>query len=229
MDSDTLMAVNEHLLSFVTPSKQEKMERVLGQRTDHLRIVLEDIFQPHNASAVMRSCECFGAQNLHIIENKYAFKPNSEVSMGSAKWISLHRHREPSLDNTTHCLQTLKEKGFKIVATALNENAIPLEELSIDQPIALCFGTEEDGLSQEALNLADECIKIPMFGFTQSFNISVSAALCLHSLCSRIRKELNSWELSPLEKQNVLREWLFNTVKNPLLIEERFLKERHLS
>lgn len=210
------------LEGFLTPPRREKIEAVLGQRTGHLRVVLEDIFQPHNASAAMRSCECFGVQHLHIIENRYAYAPNNEVSMGSNKWISLHRHREADTDNTTACLQSLKKQGYRIVATALSPDTMPLSELPIDQPTALCFGTEEDGLSPTALALADATVSIPMFGFTQSFNISVAVSLTLYDLCGRLRRDRNDWTLPEMEQLALRWEWVCRSLKNPEALVRRF-------
>lgn len=216
----------DFLAGFVTPDRMAKIDRVLADRTDRVRVVLEDIFQSHNASAAMRSCECFGVQNLHIIENRYTYTPNREVSMGANKWVTLHRHRSPETDNTTVALQQLKAQGFRIVATALAEDTIPLAELPVDEPLALCFGTEEDGLSETALGLADYKVQIPMFGFTQSFNISVTVALCLHDVGHRVRQQCPDWRLSPEVRHALRTEWICKTLKNPEALIRRFEAER---
>ncbi len=210
------------LESFITETRRHKIDTVLSSRTAHLRVVLEDIFQPHNASAAMRSCECFGVQHMDIIENRYAYLPNNEVSMGAGKWVSLHRHRQPDMDNTTTCLQGLKQQGYRIVATALREGAIALADLDISQPTALCFGTEEDGLSETALALADDVMCIPMFGFTQSFNISVAVSLTLYDLCTRMRRERDDWHLSVDEQLALRWQWVCNSLKNPEALIRRF-------
>lgn len=216
----------DFLADFLTESRRGKIEAVLRQRTAHLRVVLEDIFQPHNASAAMRSCECFGVQHMHIIENRFNYVPNSEVSMGAAKWVSLHRHRQAATDNTAACLRELKESGYRIVATALREDAVPLHELEIDRPMALCFGTEESGLSETAIALADQTVKIPMFGFTQSFNISVTVALTLYELCGRLRREREDWMLSSAEQAALRAEWICRSLKNPEALMRRFHEDR---
>lgn len=216
------------LESFLTEERRTRIDRVLAARTGFVRVVLEDIFQSHNASAAMRSCECFGVQHLHIIENRYAYTPNSEVSMGSAKWVSLHRHRSrlPDTDNTTPALASLKKNGFRIAAMALDDDTIPLADLPVDQPTAFCFGTEEEGLSATALEQADVKVKIPMFGFTQSFNISVTVALTLHHFCTRLRAERTDWAL-PAEEQLAIRtDWVCRSLKNPDALIRRFEQER---
>lgn len=199
------------------------MEEVIAARTSRLQVVLEDIFQPHNASAVMRSCECFGIQHLHVIENRYTFRPNREVAMGASKWISLHRYNEEGRDNTRTCLDSLKDAGYQIAATSLDAASVPLDKLPLDRKTALWFGTEEDGLSRAVLEQADVHVHIPMHGFTQSFNISVSAALCLYELRKGLEKQ-GGWELDEAEKRAVYRLWLRNSVKNADILERTFLR-----
>jgi tRNA (guanosine-2'-O-)-methyltransferase len=214
-----------YLETFLTDERRARIETVMAARTGFVRVVLEDIFQSHNASAAMRSCECFGVQHMHIIENRYAYTPNSEVSMGSAKWVSLHRHRERDTDNTTTALRQLKSEGYRIVAMALREDTIPLEALPVDRPTAFCFGTEEEGLSETAQELADVKVKIPMFGFTQSFNISVTVALALHDFCTRMRAERDDWALPEAERFAIRSAWVRQSLKNPDALIRRFLQD----
>src|SRR5690606_12525524 len=145
---------------------------------------LENLFQPHNASAVLRSCDGFGIQDIHIIENYNKYKPNREIDMGSSKWLNTIKYKEKE-NNTVECIRHLKSKGYKIVATTPHENDCLIDDLPLDQPTALLFGTELTGLTKEALNEADAFVKIPMFGFTESFNISVSVALALYSVTQK--------------------------------------------
>lgn len=224
IDGQREEALIEHLLQFVTPEKRERMETVIASRTSRIQVVLEDIFQPHNASAAMRSCECFGIQHLHVIETNNTYKLNREVAMGSSKWINLHRYNEENTDNTATCLQTLRKQGFQIAATSLNKDSIPLDKLPVDKKIALWFGTEEEGLSKQVLQEADVHVHIPMFGFTQSFNISVSVALCLYELRKRLN-ETDGWHLEDSEKRAVWRFWLKNSLRNADILENTFLKQ----
>ncbi len=174
----------------------------------------------------MRTCECLGVQHLHVIENYHRFTPNRDISLGSSKWMTLHRHRAPGSDNTPTCLRELREQGYRIVATRLRDDARPLEELSIERPFALVFGTEDEGLSPTALELADEAVTIPMFGFTQSYNISVSVAICLAELTRRLRRGGDHWKLSP-EESVVLRDlWVRRSLKTPDALERRFFEEK---
>ena len=213
----------EYLTKHLTDERKELFETIAPLRTRYLTVVLEDLFQPHNASAVMRSCDCFGVQDLHIIENRNKFAPNKEIAMGSSKWLALYRHKNPKIENTEDCIRKLKAQGYKIVATTPHTNDCTLEELSIDQPIALMFGTEKSGLTQNALDLADEYVRIPMYGFTESFNISVSAAISLFSLTERIRSSENiDWKLSDEAITALKIQWSRKTLKSADLLEKRF-------
>ncbi|MCC5805401.1 MAG: RNA methyltransferase [Opitutales bacterium] len=199
---------------FVSDAKKARMEAVLARRTAHIRLVLEDIYQTHNASAAMRSCECFGVQHLHVIEQLYPYSLNPDVDMGSRKWITLHRHRKPGTDNRRACLRELRAAGQRIVATTPAPDATPLHAFPLDRPFALCFGTEKDGLSDTLLGEADERLRIPMEGFTESFNISVSVALCLYDLTTRLRNSGTTWQLPPAEQRRVYLGWLRRAVRH---------------
>jgi tRNA (guanosine-2'-O-)-methyltransferase len=226
MNAEDRAALVRHLLQFVTPARRQRMETVLPLRTSHLQVVLEDIFQPHNASAVMRSCECFGIQHLHIIENHHPYALNREVAMGSSNWLHLHRYRDHGTANSSDCLRQLRRSGLRIVATSLAQNAIPLEELELDTPLSLWFGTEESGLSPEVLEAADTHVHIPMYGFTQSLNLSVCAALCLHDIRRRLMNDPVSWQLTDSEKEDVMLLWLRHSVRNAAILERDFLARR---
>lgn len=205
------------------------MEQVIERRTHHIRVVLENIFQPHNASAVMRSCECFGIQQLHVIENTNPFTVNPDVAMGSTNWINLQRHRVPDADNTAECIHQIRSEGFRIVATSLDPSSVPLSELPLEEKTSLWFGTEEIGLSDQVLQQADAHVHIPMLGFTQSFNISVSAAICLYEIRNRMAASGPDPALSESEKRQIYRHWLRRTVKNCEILERSFLNDWKLA
>ncbi len=217
-------ALRDHLATFATDHRNALIERFGRERTRYVTVVLEDIFQPHNASAAIRSCECFGVQDIHIIENRFAYRINPDVIMGAGKWVNLIRYKDPDSNNTTRCLETLKSKGYRLAATVPDKDALPLAQTPLDQKIALMFGTEEEGLSHEALDWADLRITIPMSGFTQSFNLSVSVSLCLYDVCARLRAGNEDWRLSSQQRLDVELDWLLGSVKNADLICRRFLK-----
>ena len=221
---ETKQALIEHLSQFVTAQRLERLETVLEQRTRYISVVLEDLYQFHNANAVIRSCECFGVQDLHVIENQNTFDYNPQVNMGASQWVSLHRHNQPEADNTRLCLSTLKQQGYRLVAMTLHPDSIPLQALDLEQKVALCFGTEEEGLSQTAHRLADTFVQIPMVGFTQSFNISVTVALSLFDLTTKLRTSQQPWPLNPNEKQDLRIAWLTEMIKGSDIIIDTFMK-----
>jgi tRNA (guanosine-2'-O-)-methyltransferase len=211
-----------YLQEFISPNKKNKFDELILQRTRHITIVLEDIYQPHNASAVLRSCDCFGIQDVHIIENMNKYEVNPDVALGSSKWLNLIKYREKE-NNTESCLKKLKSEGYRIIATTPHENDFIPETLPLDQKTALVFGTELAGLSQAALNVADGFVRIPMYGFTESFNISVSAALLLYALTDRLRKSELPWQLTGDEKLEILINWTKTVIKKSELLEKVFL------
>lgn len=217
----TLIQQIEYLKNFITEKRFERFISVLNQRTRYLTIVLEDVFQGHNASAVLRSCECFGIQDVHFIENRNEFKTNEEVSMGAAQWLSIYRYNEKNINNTERCFRVLKQKGYKIVATSPHISSKAIHLLEIDKPLAIVFGAEKEGLSKYALQNADDYTYIPMYGFTESFNISVSAALCMYEIISKLRKSDIQYQLSEQEKEMLLLQWLKTSIKDADKILER--------
>jgi tRNA (guanosine-2'-O-)-methyltransferase len=210
-----------YLSQFISESRRNKFDTVLQYRTRHITIALEDIYQPHNASAVLRSCDIFGIQNIHIIENKNAYTVNKDIAMGSPKWLNLHKYRKEE-NNSLTCINKLKELGYRIVATTPHENDCLLEDLKVDQPLALFFGTELTGISDTVREHAEEFVRIPMYGFTESFNISVSAALCLHTLTTKLHLSSADWHLKEEEKDELLLRWLRNSIPKVELIEKDY-------
>ncbi|MBR5784460.1 MAG: RNA methyltransferase [Bacteroidales bacterium] len=177
----------EAMTDFFSENKRQLLDQNIQNRTKHLTLVMEDIFQSQNASAVLRTCDCFGIQNVHIIENQYEYTLNPDVALGSSKWVNYYRYSKKNENNTLLAYEALRKKGYKIIATLPHENDVMLSDLDVTQPIALVFGTEKTGLSQDAIDNADGFVKIPMYGFTESFNISVSAALCSFYLTEKMR------------------------------------------
>jgi len=202
----------EYLRQFVTRERYAKFQEALLKRTRYITIALEDIYQSHNASAVLRTCDCFGIQDVHIIENRNKYEVNPDVALGSAKWLNLVHYDQPE-NNTITCLRKLKESGYRLVATSPHKDDFTPESLPLEQKTALIFGTELAGLSPSALEMADDFIKIPMVGFTESLNISVSAAIFIHSLTNRLRSSPVEWQLTSAEQSEIMTSWLKNSIK----------------
>ena len=217
----------EYLSNILTPERNLLFERVLQQRTSYLTVVLEDIFQAQNASAVLRTCECFGIQNIHVIENRNSFTVDKEVAMGASKWLSIHKYSQQE-NNSQEAINNLKNQGYRIIATTPHTNDILLHDFDLNKgKAALVFGSELPGISAGILNEADEFLKIPMVGFTESFNISVSAAIILSHLTKRLKKLPDiQWQLDSEEKDEIKLQWLRKNIKKCSLLEERFIDRK---
>lgn len=220
-------ALIDYLSNFASDNRRSKFDEVLNNRTRHITIALEDIYQPHNASAVLRSCDCFGIQDVHIIENENSYTVNPDVALGSSKWLTLKKYNRQE-NNTLDCIRALKGKGYRIVATTPHEKDCTIHELPVDTKLALFFGTELKGISATVREHADEFVRIPMFGFTESFNISVSAALCLHTLIHKLHQLPVVWQLTEAEKDELVLTWLRKSINKSDLIEQEFYKKNGL-
>jgi tRNA (guanosine-2'-O-)-methyltransferase len=210
----------EQLLQYVTENKREKMQGVIAHRTRYVTIVLEDLFQEHNASAALRTADIFGVQDVHVVEGKYTFKAVPTIAMGSSKWVDVHAYT-----SITDSIIELKKQGYKIVATTPHTDCYELPNLPLDQKIALVFGSEQTGLSQSALAHADTFVKIPMYGFVESFNVSVSVALCLYDIIQRLQNSSIDWRLSEEEKQDLMLQWIRQVSKTAALLEKDITKQ----
>jgi tRNA (guanosine-2'-O-)-methyltransferase len=206
--------------NFLTENRKAKFLKVLAQRTNHFTVAIEDVFQLHNTSAVMRSCEVFGIQQLNVIEEKYGKSIDKEIAMGAQKWVDVKR-----FESISDCIASVKSKGYKIIATTPHHNDCLLDDFDISQKSALFFGTERNGLSQEVLEHADGFLKIPMAGFTESLNISVSAAIIIQNLMNRLHQSQIDWQLSDEEILEKRLEWARNSIKDIKRIEARYQLE----
>ena len=209
----------EYLETFITENRSDKFLKILQQRTKHFTIAMEDVFQMHNTSAVMRTCEVFGIQELNVVEEKYSKKIDKEIAMGAQKWVDINR-----FDTITACIADLKAKGYRIIATTPHENDCLMDDFDIAQPAALFFGTERLGLSEEVIKNADGFLKIPMDGFTESLNISVSAAIIIQNLTARLRKSDIGWHLSEEEILEKRIDWAQKSIKDIDFITRKYLE-----
>ncbi len=211
-----------HLMSFLTEGRKNRFNEIIKHRTRHITVVIEDIYQSHNASAVLRTCDLTGIQDVHIIENRNEYEVNPEVALGSSKWLNLIKYNGTDY-NTLDAYDSLRNSGYRIIATTPHKESVNLDELPLDNKIALIFGTELTGLSDIAIENADDYLNIPMYGFTESFNISVSAALCLFTLTQKLKKSEIQWQLSDDEHIDILLNWARNSLSRHEAIEKHFL------
>lgn len=207
----------EHLESFLTESRKEKFTKVLPQRTKHFTVATEDVYQLHNTSAVMRSCDVFGIQEVNIVEEQNSKMIDREIAMGAQKWVDLNRYH-----SVKDCISDLKQKGYQIVATTPHTNDCLLHEFDITKKSCFFFGRETEGLSTEVLDAADCYLKIPMVGFTESLNISVSAAIILQYVTTKLKQTEINWQLTEDEQLEKRLDWCKKTIKSYDEIIERF-------
>lgn len=197
-----------YLEEFISVERKERFFKVLEERTKFITVAIEDVFQLHNTSAVIRSCEVFGIQNAHVIENRFGERIDKNIAMGAQQWVDVQRY-----ENTKSCISHLRNEGYRIIATTPHDDSCLLEDFKIKEKIALFFGTEKEGLSAEVLQEADGLLKIPMVGFTESLNISVSAAIVLQHLTGKLKQQDLPWQLSDSDKLDKRLDWTKNQSK----------------
>ena len=209
-----------YLEGFLTENRKDGFLRVLKNRTKHFTIAMEDVYQLHNTSAVMRSCEVFGIQELNVIEQKFGKSIDKEIAMGAEKWVDINR-----FSSIQDCITNLKGKGYQIIATTPHNDSCLLHEFDITKPSALFFGTERDGLSEEVMQQADGFLKISMVGYTESLNISVSAAIIIQDVTNRLRQSDIHWQLTDEEILDKRLDWTRKSIKDIEFIEKKFHEE----
>ena len=216
-----------HMSECITENRLALFKQVLEDRGRYITILLEDIYQSQNASAVLRTCDCTGIQDVHIVEEHNEYEINRDVALGADQWLSLHYYNEGE-NNIYRAVKSLKKQGYRIVATSPHKEGSTPENFDLQKGKAvLMFGTELNGLSDRALELADEYIQIPMAGFTESYNISVSAAITLYTLRKRLELSPLQWKINEEEQSELLLNWLRTTIKMSDQIESKFIKDYH--
>lgn len=214
----------EYLKGFVSERRYTRIHEVVQLRTRYITIVLEDIFQSHNASAVLRTCDCLGIQDIYALENKNQLQVNPEVALGSSKWLSIHHYNAKQPDKNQQALQKLKEEGYRIVATTPHSKGVMLDDFDLERgKTALLFGTELTGLSNSLIEEADEYLSVPMVGFTESFNISVTVAIVLYQLTTRLRNSDLPWKLTEEERLLLETEWVKGSISDGEEITRKYL------
>lgn len=184
-----------YLEDFISGDRKERFLQVLEERTKFITVAIEDVYQLHNTSAVIRSCEVFGIQNAHVIENRFGKRLDKNIAMGAQQWVDVSRY-----EDTKSCISHLRDEGYRIIATTPHDDSCLLEDFKIKEKTALFFGTEKEGLSEEVMQEADGFLKIPMVGFTESLNLSVSAAIILQHLTGKLKRQELPWQMSDSEK-----------------------------
>ncbi len=212
----------EFFSQFITPNKHEKIEQALKERTRYVTVALENIYHGQNINAALRSAECFGLQDAHIIDDERKYSVNKGINKGASDWLAIYRHNKSGLNNTKVCFEELRKQGYLLVGTSPHYENYLLPELPLDHKIALIFGTEESGLSDYAKQQVDTLVTIPMYGFTGSFNISVSVALAVYDVTRRLHNSTINWQLSSEERDELHLTWLRRIVRGSAELEKLF-------
>lgn len=212
----------QHLETFLTETRRTRFEAVLSQRTKHFTVATEDVYQLHNTSAVIRTCDVFGIQEVNIIEERNSKRIDREIAMGAQKWVDLNRY-----NSVKDAIKNLRQKGYQIVATTPHTNDVLLQDFDVTKRSCFFFGRETEGLSQEVLDVADCYLKIPMVGFTESLNISVSAAIILQDVTTKLKQTNINWQLSDEEQLQKRMDWVQKTINSYDKIVNRFYEEQN--
>lgn len=220
----------KHLEQFINDRRKQLLLDTLNNRTRFVTVVLENVYHPQNASAVLRTCECLGIQDVHIIEKDNKYKINKNIVKGANKWLDLHYYRSKKEDNTTTCIQHLKSNGYKIIATTPHKNDMLVNDFIPDHKCAIVFGAEDLGISQEVIDQADGFLKIPIYGFTESYNLSVSAGVTLQYIMEYLHRHPEiSWRLSDIEKIEKQIEWSVKSIKKGKEIAKNYIENSTLT
>ena len=225
LSSEHRQLLTDHFAQYISDHKKDFITRVLDQRTRHITMVMENIYQSQNASAVVRTCECMGLQDIHIIEDHSKYQVNIKVLKGSNKWLDLIRYKTKNINNSEACFKVLRERGYKIIVTDPSPDCVSIDEVSVQDKVAIVMGNELKGISSYAQEHCDLRVKIPMYGFTESMNISVSAAICMNTLMPKLRNSSVNWHLSDEEKKDIRLQWFRKVVRKSDIIEREFLSK----
>lgn len=210
------------LQPYLTSERNARFDEVLSYRTEHFAIGIEDVFQEHNAGALLRTCDCFGIQNAHVIEQFNSLKVSKTISKGADKWIDRHFYR--SENAVSEMIDTSHKLGYQVVATTPHTNDVSLPDFDISTPSVFVFGAEKHGISDAMIAKADAFLKIPMVGFTESFNVSVAAALILNDVTTRLRRSDIDWKLKEDRRTALKLEWTINTLPKGIRFTEELMK-----
>lgn len=208
----------DYLKQFLTDERLRKIEHFSQESSDFVLPVMEDVYQFRNAAAIVRSVEACGFHHVVALEEENVFNPNLKVTKGAETWVKVEK-----MPNNLDSLKEIKNRGYKILAVSPENNATMLPDYEVKEPIALVFGTELEGVSDEILDFADETLAIPMFGFTKSFNVSVAAAICMYELKQKLMKSGIDYKLSDEKLLEMKIRWTVNSIRSGEELLERFL------
>lgn len=217
---ENLQKLYDYLKIFLTAERLQKIEFHAEESSDFVLPVMEDVYQFRNAAAIVRSVEACGFHKIVALEKENIFEPNLKVTKGADNWVKVEK-----MPWNIESLREVKNRGFKMVAVSPEKNAVMLPDYEISEPVALIFGTEWDGVTEEILDFADETLAIPMYGFTKSFNVSVAAAICMYELKRKLIHSNLHYKLSDEKKLQLKIDWAVSSIKSGEEILKKYLAE----
>lgn len=213
----------EYLKQFLTEERLAKIDHFSQESSDFVLPVMDDVYQFRNAAAIIRSVEACAFHKVVAMEEENVFNPNLTVTKGAETWVEVEK-----MPKNIDSLQNIKDRGYKILAVSLEKNAVMLPEYEITEPIALVFGTELAGVSEEVIDFADETLAIPMYGFTKSYNVSVAAGICMYELKQKLMKSGIDYKLNEQKLLEMKIRWAVNSIRSGKEIYEKYLTENKI-
>ncbi|ROH97555.1 TrmH family RNA methyltransferase [Chryseobacterium daecheongense] len=214
----------DYLKQFLTEERLGKIEHFSQESSDFVLPVMEDVYQFRNAAAIVRSVEACGFHKVIAMEEENVFNPNLTVTKGAETWVEVEK-----MPKNIDSLRTIKNRGYKILAVSPEKNAVMLPDYQITEPIALVFGTELEGVSDEVIEFADETLAIPMYGFTKSFNVSVAAGICMYELKQKLLHSGIDYKLDQEKLLKMKIRWSVNSIRSGAQIFEKYLKDNNFN
>ncbi|MET3536115.1 TrmH family RNA methyltransferase [Chryseobacterium limigenitum] len=213
----------EYLKQFLTDERLRKINHFSPESSDFVLPVMDDVYQFRNAAAIIRSVEACGFHKVVAMEEENVFDPNLTVTKGAETWVEVEK-----MPKNIDSLQKIKDRGYKILAVSLEKNAVMLPDYQITEPIALVFGTEMAGVSEEVIDFADETLAIPMYGFTRSFNVSVAAGICMYELKQKLINSNLDYKLSDEKLLKMKIRWAVNSMQSGQQIFQKYLRDNNI-
>lgn len=227
LSAEQRQALLAHMDTFLTDARRDRLTSVLDNRTTHFCVAMEDLYYERNSGAIIRTADGYGIQNIHVIEpaNSFKAKVTNIISKGAEKWVNKTQH--DNLENgPMGCINHLREQGYQIVATSPHVNGHTIHNFDISKKSAFFLGAEKTGISKQVMDAADDYISMPIYGFTESYNVSVANAILLHELTNRLRKSDIDWHLSEKERATIMLDWTMKSVVSSHHIALQFMEEK---
>lgn len=227
LDSAQKQELYTYLDSFLQEPRRERLNGVLDNRTTHFCVAMEDLFYERNSGAIIRTADGYGIQNVHVIEPKDSFKSKvtNIISKGAEKWVTKTQHDDIK-NGAKQCIDELRKQGYQIVATSPHTDGHTIHDFDITKKSAFFLGAEKTGISDVVMEEADDYISMPIYGFTESYNVSVANAILLHELINRLRKSDINWQLSKEEREELMLDWTIKSIVSAEMLAEKFITEK---